>query len=287
MAKNKGGSKSASSASAKASSGGMGKAITAAGANVSKNEALKIAEQTGKTVAQVMAAAVQKGATLGTSLVNNFNSGNLGPNFKSVGYSGTGAPVLRGQNAGVYKALDQLRGLQGLKLGSGQAYAGYSTTTTPAQVNRGVNDGHSWTPGSTTYNPVVVPKNYAPGGGKPAAAPAPAAPATGPVADWENSVNNSNQVLIDSINAQIAANAEQAQLYMGQIDMLMASMQQADQAGALQTITPYAVTTATVDPATGAQTTSAVAPRPKPTDTDLSITPLVADLVGTGLNIGI
>jgi hypothetical protein len=126
------------------------------------------------------------------------------------------------------------------------------------------------------------------GGAKAPAAPAPAAaPAQGPVGEWEESVNNSNQALIDSINAQIAANASQAELYMGQINSLMQSMNQASQNGGLQSITPYAVTSTSVNPATGAQTTSAITPRKKPTDTDLSISPLVAATAGTGLNIGI
>jgi len=96
-----------------------------------------------------------------------------------------------------------------------------------------------------------------------------------------------NQALIDSINAQIAANATQAELYMGQINDLMASMQTANQQGGLSSIAPYAVTSTSVDPASGAKTTSAVAPRKKPTATDLSVDSLVSNSAGTGLNIAI
>lgn len=283
MAKKGGGkaaapAKAAAAAPAKSSGGSFKAAVQSAGSNVSRNEALRIADQTGKTVAQVMAKAVSQGATLGASLVNNFNAGNLGPNASNLGYV-AGAPVgvNRGVNAGTYQALSQLQGLQGLRMQPKTVYGGYSTTTTGA--------------GNTVYNPIVLPKGLTAAGQKaPAPAAAPAAPAQGPVGAWEESVNNSNQDLIDAINEQIKANASQAELYMGQISELMASMNQTNQAnqnGGIASVAPYAVTTSSVAPATGAQTTSAVAPRKKPTETDLSISPLVADLPGTGLNIGI
>lgn len=261
---------------------------TSVGSNLSRNEALQIAQETGKSVAQVMAKAVEKGMGLTAGLVNNFNSGNLGPNFQSTGFVNQPglASVQRGTNAGAMQALEALRGVQGLQLQQGQLYTGYSTTTTPGQGGNSPSSGSWHTPGSTTYNPIVVSKGYTQAAPRPAAAPAAAAPATGPVANWENSVNNSNQELIDSINAQIEANRAQADLYMGQINNLMSSMQQASQGGGLQSITPYATTT-TVTPATGAQMTQAITARKKPTDTDLSISPFVADLAGTGLNIAI
>jgi hypothetical protein len=266
-------------------------AVKTAGSNVSKNEALKIAESTGKSVAQVMAKAVEKGATLGASLVNNFNAGNLGANASNLGYV-AGAPISvnRGVNAGTYQALDALKGLQGLQMQQGQVYGGYSTTTTPGQSGSSPSSGSWQTPGTTVYNPIVLPKGLTAAGTKAAPTPAAAAPAEapkGPIGAWEQSVNDSNQALIDSINAQIKANASQAELYMGQINSLMQSMNQASQSGGLQSITPYAVTSTSVDPASGAKTTSAITPRKKPTETDLSISPLVADLSGTGLNIGI
>jgi hypothetical protein len=288
--RNSGGNRNSGSAgrlSTGSSSGGMGRAIAAAGANVSKNEALKIAEQTGKSVAQVMAKAVDKGATLGASLVNQFNKGNLGPNGQSVTNFGN-VPIGMGVNGATTRAIASLQALQGLQMQPKTVYAGYSTTTTPAQGGTSPRSGSWYTPGTTTYNPIVLPKGVVTGGVKAPAAPAePAEPAKGPVANWEESVNNSNQELINSINAQIAANADQAQLYMGQIDSLMQSMNQASQNGGLQSITPYAVTSTSVDPASGAKTTSAITPRKKPTDTDLSISPLVAATAGTGLNIGI
>jgi len=263
-------------------------AVKSAGANVSNDEALKIADQTGKTVAQVMAKAVTQGATLGANLVNNYNRGNLGPNGQNVTNFG-GVPIGMGANGATTRAIASLAPLQGLQMGRGQVYAGSTTTTTPGRSGTSPSSGSWHTPGTTTYNPIVLPKGLTAAGSR-APAPAAAAPAEapkGPVGAWEESVNNSNQELIDSINAQLAANASQAELYMGQIDALMQSMTQMNQNGGLASVAPYAVTTSSVAPATGAQTTSAVTPRKKPNETDLSISPLVADLSGTGLNIGI
>jgi hypothetical protein len=283
MAKNKGGGSKAA-APAKSSGGGLGSQVKSAGSILTKNEALKIAESTGKAVAQVMARAQNNGQGLGSSLVNNYNRGTLGPNGSNVTNFG-GVPIGMGPGVGgaATKAIQQLQALEGLRMGQGQVYMGSTTTTTPGQQQRGVNDGYSSTPGSTVYNPIVVPRGYVAAAPKAAAAAAAATPAaTGPVGNWENSVNNSNQELINSINAQIAANSTQAELYMGQINDLMKSMQGAN----LRSITPYATTTS-VAPASGAQITQAITARKKPVNTDLSISSLVGDLAGTGLNIGI
>lgn len=113
--------------------------IAAAGPVLSKSEARSIADAKGKTVAQVMANAQNKGVALGAGLVNQFNSGKLGPNTAIAGT----------------KAFDALRGLQGLQMNPGTAYAGYSTTSTPA--SRSVNGGY--TNGSSTINPIVLPRN--------------------------------------------------------------------------------------------------------------------------------
>jgi hypothetical protein len=280
MAKNKGGGSKAA-APAKSSGGGLGSQVKSAGSILTKNEALKIAESTGKAVAQVMARAQKNGQGLGSSLVNNYNRGTLGPNGSNVTNFG-GVPIGMGAGGAATKAIAQLQALEGLRMGQGQVYMGSTTTTTPGQQQRGVNDGYSSTPGSTVYNPIVVPRGYVAAAPKAAAAPAAEAKPTGPVGNWENSVNNSNQELINSINAQIAANSTQAELYMGQINDLMKSMQGAN----LRSITPYATTTS-VAPASGAQITQAITARKKPVNTDLSISSLVGDLAGTGLNIGI
>jgi hypothetical protein len=249
--------------------------ISSAGAVVSAKEAAKIAGDTGKTVAQVMAKAVNAGAALGSGLVNQFNAGKLGINTSNLQKFGD-ISYAPGANKGTVQALSDLQALQGLQMNKGTAYAGYSTNTST---------------GSNVYNPIVLPRSVVTGVQRVPAAgtAAPAAPAAGgEVANWENSVENSNQALIDAINAQIAANASQAELYMGQIDSLMQAMQQQSMnpAGGLQSFTPYAVTT-NVAPATGAQTTQAITARKKPAVTDLTLNPLVMADAGTGLNIGI
>jgi hypothetical protein len=251
--------------------------ISSAGAVVSAKEAAKIAGDTGKTVAQVMANAVNAGAALGSGLVNQFNAGKLGINTSNLQKFGD-ISYAPGANKGTAQALSDLQALQGLQMNKGTAYAGYSTNTST---------------GTNVYNPIVLPRSVVTGVQRvPAAAPAATAAETtkppGEVENWENSVNNSNQALIDSINAQIAANASQAELYMGQIDSLMQMMQQQamNPNGGLQSFTPYAVTT-NVAPATGAQTTQAITARKKPAVTDLTLNPLVMADAGTGLNIGI
>lgn len=118
--------------------GGLSAQVRSAGRVVSSSEAQRIARSTGKSVAQVMAKANQLGAGLGSGLVNQFNSGRLGPNNAISGSS----------------VSDALRGLQGLQMNKGTAYYGYSTTNTPA--TRSVNGGYA--SGSSTINPIVMPR---------------------------------------------------------------------------------------------------------------------------------
>ena len=185
----------------------LSQAVKNVGKVLTQKESKQVAKQTGKSVQQVMAKAVNAGVGLGSKVVNNY----------------TPAP---GQTPAVYKALAPLANLQ---MNKGTVYSGYSTTQTPSTQTRALGGGVNYTPGSTTYNPIVLPRSVVSGVQQvptAAAAPAAAAPGGGPVENWENSVDNSNQALIDSINAQIAANASQADLYMGQIDSLMQAMQQ-------------------------------------------------------------
>ena len=260
----------------------LGQAVKKVGNVLSQSEAKQVAKQTGKSVQQVMAKAVNKGVGLGAKVVNNY----------------TPAPR---QKPAVTQTLAPLANLQ---MNKGTVYAGSSTTHTPASSqNRGSGYGVVTTPSSTTYNPIVLPRSVVSGvqrvpagkgdgkgkgdgngnggdgdgGGTP-----------GPIDNWQTSVENSNQELINSINTQIANNATQAELYMGQIDSLMQAMQQQSMNpnGGLQSFTPYAVTT-NVAPAAGAQTTQAITARKKPAVTDLTLNPLVMADAGTGLNIGI
>jgi hypothetical protein len=257
-------------------------AFASAGPSISKSEALQISKSSGKSVAEVMNKALQIGAMLESSVVNAYNKGTFGPTNANA-FGDYGVRVVPGvTNRDQARAIQQLAPLDGLRMQPKMMYAGYSTTTSPGGWS-GSGDGAGWYPGRTSYSPIVLPMGYAPAAPAPAPAPAPA----DPVADWEQSVNDGNQALIDAINEQIKANSAQAELYMGQINTLMQSMTQANQNAGLQSITPYAVTSTTVDPASGAKTTQAITPRKKPLDTDLSISPLVSSTAGTGLNIGI
>lgn len=138
------------------------RSVAAAGNVLSKSEAASIAKAQDKTVAQVMAKAQDKGVALGSGLVNQFNSGKAGPNLSNLNTSLGG--VAYGVNNRTAQALTQLQALQGLRMNPGTAYAGYSTTTTPARDTSTVNGGGTYTPASTTYNPIVLPRSIAGGG---------------------------------------------------------------------------------------------------------------------------
>ena len=119
------------------------KAVKSAGKVLSQTEAKQVAKQTGKSVQQVMAKAVDRGVGIGAKLVNNY----------------TPAPR---QNPAVTQALAPLANLQ---MNKGTAYHGYSTTKTPSTQPRTPYGGITYNPGSTTYNPIVLPRNYTIGGG--------------------------------------------------------------------------------------------------------------------------
>ena len=137
----------------------LGQAIQSAGANLTKREASRISRSTGKSVAQVMAKAQDKGVTLGSGLVNKFNRGLMGPNLgdtRSIYGMAFGQP---GVNKGTTRALESLAPLQNLQMNKGTVYAGYSTTNTPRATRNTPMEGFSSTPARTTYNPIVLPKS--------------------------------------------------------------------------------------------------------------------------------
>ena len=121
----------------------LSQAVKNAGNVLSQSEAKQVAKQTGKSVQQVMAKAVDKGVGLGAKVVNNY----------------TPAPA---QKPAVTQALAPLANLQ---MNKGTAYYGSSTTQTPSTQTRALGGGVNYTPGSTTYNPIVLPRNTATGGG--------------------------------------------------------------------------------------------------------------------------
>lgn len=120
---------------------------------LSSNEAQKIAKQTGKSVADVMAKATQLGFGVGSGLVNQYNAGKVGP-------AATNNPFAQASSA----TAQALAPLAGLQMNKGTAYYGYSTTNTPAQTTQTQDGTRNTIPGSTTYNPIVLPRNMATGG---------------------------------------------------------------------------------------------------------------------------
>jgi|GEM_PF-3965911 len=133
--------------------------VRSAGSVLTSREAQTIAKDTGKTVAQVMARAQDKGVALGAALVNQFNAGKLGVNTSNLVPVIGNLSVAPGQNKATTQALQTLAPLANLQMNKGTAYYGYSTTNTPSQQTRTVNGGGTYTPASTTYNPIVLPRN--------------------------------------------------------------------------------------------------------------------------------
>ena len=54
---------------------------------------------------------------------------------------------------------DNLRGLEGLNIGKGMTYVGASSTTTPRTERRTRDEGYSATPETTTFTPIVLPRD--------------------------------------------------------------------------------------------------------------------------------
>lgn len=114
-----------------------------AGKVLSQSEVQSIAKAKDITPTEVISRAIDQGIGIGSKVVANYNTpGGLG----TFVYSGTP---------------DNLRPLQNLSIPKGTAYFGSSTTSTPA--SRDMNSGY--TAGSTTYNPIVLPRNTATGTG--------------------------------------------------------------------------------------------------------------------------
>lgn len=111
--------------------------------------------------------------------------------------------------------------------------------------------------------------------------------ASGPAMDpmtnaWSSSVDAAMAKMNKQIKAQIKAQTEQSELYMG---MMKDMMEQMKNAGQSVQQPAYTVTT-TQTPATGAQTTAEIAARKPVTNDTLTIDP-VATATGTGLNLAI
>lgn len=260
---------------AKKNNNSLASAVKSVGPTLSKSEAEQIAKDTGKSVAQVVAKAVEKNVAVGAAAVNQVSKAISGPATGAT----TGLPA---------STLQILAPLQNLQMDSGTVYAGSSQYTTPATQTRTVNGGVSSTPASTTYNPIVLPKTTV------TVTKAPTAPATTPAPvdpnvssqtqQWSDSVDDGSQAMVDAINATLAQNQANQELYMGMIGDLMNQMSAANTQQP-QSIAPYAMTTTTNAPAQGAQMTQAITRRLKNLNTSLAIAPVETATAGTGLNI--
>lgn len=129
--------------------------IKSAGKVLTKKEAVRIADATGKTVAQVLSKAQNLGTNLGSSLVNAYSKGNLGPNQTTMWGTVAGGGSY-GQ--GVAKAIQNLAPLQNLQLPKNTIYAGSSVYNIPATSVSIPKQGTTTKPGQTIYNPIVIPR---------------------------------------------------------------------------------------------------------------------------------
>ena len=233
---------------------GVGAQLKTVGANLSNNEALKIAEATGKSVAQVMSKAQDKGIGLGSNLIANYNA--------NQPYAGLTGP-------------DNLKPLAGLSIPEGTSYLGSSSTTAGRK---------------TSYTPIVQPKAQL-AGRQANTQPDPNADPNAnqnnvpPVLkDWNQSIDSGTQSLIDGLTKTIADNQANIGLFMGTIGDLMKQMNSASQQ---KSVAPYAVTTERAgEMAPTAQLSQTVTRRQRPMNNSLAITP-VTQAMGTGLNIAI
>lgn len=133
------------------------------------------------------------------------------------------------------------------------------------------------------------------GPGAQAAAPGPAGAGAGGAAadkgkvpsalkEWNQSIDQGTQSMMDSIAKMISENQATTNLFMGTIGDLMKQINSAPQRKA---VAPYAVTTEEVGAmAPNAQTSQTVTARPRPRNNSLTIAP-ETQAMGTGLNIAI
>lgn len=161
----------------------MGKvknALLEAGSNLSRKELLKISESTGKSVDKILSKAVKNNMTLGSSLVNKYNAGQLNDNR---GSQNTYTSILSNSlgkgysNAlGISPAIQQLRSAP--KLDSGSVLFIGSKGSTQTVLPKGFNTGSAPAPTNTLK---LSPSTEGPRpGGDPAAAPTDPAPITPP-----------------------------------------------------------------------------------------------------------
>ncbi len=168
------------------------------------------------------------------------------------------------------------------KPGSGWAVTGSQSTQSP------VIKGQSSTTTLPTYS--FMPKTTVKVTQAPPASAAPAQQTpevSNQTQQWSDSVDDGSQAMIDAINASVAQNQANQDLYMGMINDLMNQMSAANMQQQQQQVSaaPYAVMTTTNAPVQGAQVTQAINRRLKNLNTSLAISPTETATAGTGLNI--
>jgi len=107
------------------------------------------------------------------------------------------------------------------------------------------------------------------------------------ILDWQQSVADQNQLLVDAIYEQTARNQSQQDTYFPLIQELTTQLGElADKQKELQGPTAsYAVGSTQNAPAQGAKTTAEIGRRRKPLNSSLTISPAASTNAGAGLNI--
>jgi len=127
----------------------LSQAVRNVGPVISQSEANRVAQATGRSVEQVVAKAVNAGVGVGAALTNQVSKAISSP------FAALNTPA---------KTLEALAPLANLQLNQGTAYYGSSKTTTPG-TSASTWNGNNSTPATTTYNPIVLPRNTAVAGG--------------------------------------------------------------------------------------------------------------------------
>lgn len=170
--------------------------LSGVGSNLSKNEAKRIANDRGTSVGKIMDKAMTKGLTIGSGLVNAYNSGKYNTTKDNIWKSLI--PTFGADNSRkLFGMSDNMYGMSGLKLNPGQVYGGSytkngevnplismrigggknsSTGSTTTTTNNGNNAGgdSGYTPEAltpTTMEPILTPSvtnpvdsSFSPGG---------------------------------------------------------------------------------------------------------------------------
>ncbi len=119
---------------------------------LSRGEARHLSRETGKSIADISNRASERGVGIGAALGNQLGravTSPYGQDARRMGISYSDDP----------KSRAALEGLRGLQMQKGQAYYGSTTTTTPGRQT-GYKDSRSYTPGTTTTTPIVLPRGF-------------------------------------------------------------------------------------------------------------------------------